>query len=159
METPNDEGLASWEAFLAAHAAVTRILERELQDERGLSLPFYEVLLRLRHAPGRRMRMQRLAEEVFFSKSGLTRLVARMEEEGLVTREPCPTDRRGVEAVLTEEGLTRLRNAAPVHLRGIEEHFASRLSPSEARTLTRALGRITEASAQPAEMTRRSSGR
>jgi DNA-binding MarR family transcriptional regulator len=144
MVTPSDEGLAAWEAFLGAHAAVTRMLERELLEERGLSLPFYEVLLRLRHAPDRRMRMQQLADEVYFSRSGLTRLVARMEEEGLVERVPCDTDRRGVEAVLTEEGLARLREAAPVHLRGIQEHFASHLSPSAARTLARALGRVAD---------------
>lgn len=140
---PSEEGLAAWEAFLGAHAAVVKVLERELQEERGLPLPFYEVLLRLRRAPGRRMRMQELAEEVFFSRSGLTRLVDRMETEGLVERAACPSDRRGVEAVLTEKGLVTLREAAPVHLRGIEEHFAGHLTADEATLLHRALARIS----------------
>jgi DNA-binding MarR family transcriptional regulator len=139
---PDEEGLAAWEAFLSAHAAVVKVLERELQEELDLSLAFYEVLLRLRRAPKRRMRMQELAEEVFFSRSGLTRLVDRMEAEGLVERRPCPTDRRGVEAVLTEKGLVALREAAPVHLRGIESHFTRHLTADEAVLLRRALTRI-----------------
>jgi DNA-binding MarR family transcriptional regulator len=142
---PDDAHLAAWRSLLEAHAAVTDLLERELERERGLALSKFEVLLKLADAPGGRMRMLELAESVLLSKSGLSRLIDRMEEAGLVRRERCPSDRRGAFAVLTDEGERVLRRAAPVHLRGIQEHFARHLDDDEVRVLAGVLGKVSAA--------------
>jgi DNA-binding MarR family transcriptional regulator len=137
--------MAAWRSFLEAHAAVVELLERELERECGLPLSQYEVLLRLNGAPNGRMRMQELARSVLLSKSGLSRLIDRMVDAGLVCREQSLTDRRGYFAVLTERGRSALRRAAPVHLRGIQEHFAGHLDEAEAAVLGAALSRIAAA--------------
>jgi DNA-binding MarR family transcriptional regulator len=142
---PDDAHLAAWRSLLEAHAAVTDLLERELEREQGLALSKFEVLLRLADAPGGRMRMLELAESVLLSKSGLSRLVDRMEGAGLVRRERCPSDRRGAFAVLTDEGRRALRRAAPVHLRGIQEHFARHLDGEEVGMLARLLEKVNAA--------------
>ena len=142
---PDDLHLAAWRSLLEAHAAVTDLLERELEQERGLALSKFEVLLKLADAPGGRMRMLELADSVLLSKSGLSRLVDRMEEARLVRRERCPSDRRGAFAVLTDEGRRVLRRAAPVHLRGIQEHFARHLDGDEVRALVRILDKVNAA--------------
>ncbi len=116
---------------MRAHAQVTRQLEHELLAEQDLPLASYEVLLHLAEAPEQRLRMTTLADQVLLSRSGLTRLVDRLEREGLVTRASCPNDARGTNAVLTEAGRDRLRAAAPTHLRGIAEHVVERLTPAE----------------------------
>ena len=139
---PDKAQLAAWRALLEAHAAVTDLLERELEQERGLPLSKFEVLLKLAEAPDGRLRMLELAQSVLLSKSGLSRLVDRMEEAELVRRERCPSDRRGAYAVLTDEGRRVLRRAAPVHLRGIKEHFTNHLDEQEIRVLTVALGKV-----------------
>jgi DNA-binding MarR family transcriptional regulator len=143
-EVPNPRQLAAWRAFLEAHAAVTAVLERELQ-ERDLSLAWYDVLLQLSEAPGGRLRMGDLARSVLLSKSGLTRLCDRMESAGLVRREPIDDDARGLVAAITKTGRSTLRRAAPLHLKGVQTHFSRHLSEQEARTLTTALRRIAEA--------------
>ena len=148
IETEEDR-LAVWAAFLRAHSVLTASLERELVAERGLSLAWYEVLLQLRRAGGE-LRMQELARSVLLSKSGLTRLVDRMEAAGLVARRSCPTDRRGTFVTLTDEGRRAFRAAAPVHLRGIEEHFTSRLDDDDRRALAAVLDKL--AGPQPAAM-------
>ncbi|HLZ72894.1 MAG TPA: MarR family transcriptional regulator [Dehalococcoidia bacterium] len=121
---------------------LTDRLEAELLAERGLPLAWYDVLFQLSLAPGGERRMQELAGAVLLSKSGLTRLVSRMEQAGLVERRPCPTDLRGTIAALTPAGAATLRRARPVHLRGIREHFARHLSDEEARTLRAAFGKL-----------------
>ncbi|HZD00423.1 MAG TPA: MarR family transcriptional regulator [Actinomycetes bacterium] len=142
---PDDVHLAAWRSLLEVHAAVTDLLERELEQERGLALSKFEVLLQLAGAPQGRMRMLELAESVLLSKSGLSRLVDRMEEAGLVRRERCPSDRRGAFAVLTDEGRRVLGRAVPVHLRGIQEHFASHLDSDEVRVLAALLDKVNAA--------------
>lgn len=132
----------AWRSFLRAHAKVTRVLDAELTNECELPLGTYEVLIHLSEAPGRRLRMTELADRVLLSRSGLTRLVDRMEREGLLRRESCPTDLRGTNAVLTDAGLDRLRTAAPTHLRGVREHFVDLLTDAELRALASALGRL-----------------
>src|SRR6266508_3548010 len=101
---PDAARLAAWRALLEAHEAVTDLLERELEEERGLPLSKFEVLPRVAEAAGGRVRMLELAQSVLLSKSGLSRLVDRMEEAELVRRERCPSDRRGAYAVLTDQG-------------------------------------------------------
>ncbi|MFA9446829.1 MarR family winged helix-turn-helix transcriptional regulator [Egicoccus sp. AB-alg6-2] len=134
--------LAAWRAFLEAHARVTDVLGRELREQVQLPLAWYDVLVHLQEADGHRLRMQELAEAVLLSKSGLTRLVDRMESEGLVQRAACPDDRRGTFAELTPQGLQMLRSTAPTHLRGVDEHFTSLLEDDEVEVLIRALDRI-----------------
>lgn len=129
--TPTVQQLAPWRLFLRAHAHLTRALEHELLAEQDLPLPSYDVLLQLAESPGRRLRMTELADRVLLSRSGLTRLVDRLEREGLVERAACPGDARGTHAVLTEAGLARLRAAAPTHLAGVARHVTGRLTPEE----------------------------
>ncbi len=135
--------MAAWRAFLEAHARVTERLEQELEAEFTLPLPWYDVLVQLQEADEQRLRMTELAGAVLLSKSGLTRLIDRMLSAGLVARAPDPSDRRGIYVCLTEAGFERLREAAPCHLRGVEQHFTRFLSEDEARTIARALQRIT----------------
>jgi DNA-binding MarR family transcriptional regulator len=142
---PDPAQLAAWRLLLEAHATVTELLEHELVAERGLPLSRYDVLLNLAEAPGGRLRMQELSSSVLLSKSGLSRLVDRMVEAGLVRRERCEDDRRGWFAVLTDQGRSALRRAAPVHLRGIHEHFTRHLTPDEIQTVTAALARVVAA--------------
>lgn len=134
--------LRAWRSFLEAHAALVGVLEDELQEREDLDLTWYDVLVQLHEAEDHRLRMQELADAVLLSKSGLTRLVDRMERSGLVRREACPTDRRGTFAVLTGSGLATLRRTAPAHLRGVSEHFAQHLTPEEATILEQVFGRI-----------------
>lgn len=134
--------LDAWRSFLRAHAKVTRVLDAELAAECDLPLGSYEVLLHLNEAPERRLRMTDLADRVLLSRSGLTRLVDRLERDGLIQRQSCPSDLRGTNAVLTDAGYERLRAAAPVHLRGVREHMVDLLSPDEVRVLAAALGRV-----------------
>ena len=124
---PNAAELDIWRNFLRAHANITRALERELLVEQRLSLAAYDVLVQLAEAPGRMLRMTDLADAVLLSRSGVTRLVDRLEQAGLVARERTTADGRGVVAVLTESGLNRLRVASVTHLDGIVRHFVARL--------------------------------
>lgn len=142
-----DRKLAAWRALLEAHAVLIDRLSAELEVEAGLPVTFYDVLLHLNEAPERRLPMHELARRVLLSKSGLTRLVDRMATEGYVEREPCGEDRRVVYARLTDPGRERLVGAAPVHLRGIEEHFGSRLTDDEAETLRVLLERVVDGGA------------
>ena len=141
---PRDPRLEAWRTFLVAHAQVRRQLERELQAEQSLGLGEYEVLLLLVRAEHRRLRMSELADRLGLSRSGVTRLVDRLEGESLVERTSCDTDRRGSWAQLTEGGRDRLRRAAPTHLRGVGEHFLDRIPPQELDALRRTLERVLE---------------
>jgi DNA-binding MarR family transcriptional regulator len=123
--------LAAWRGFLRVHAALLRELDAELQARHDLPLSSYEVLLFLEDAPRHRLRMARLAESVLLSLSGVTRLVERLQRDGLVRKEACASDGRGFYAVLTDAGLERLAEARPTHLRGVRDRFLSRFSSEE----------------------------
>jgi DNA-binding MarR family transcriptional regulator len=138
----SDWRVGVWRSFLRSHAGVLRELERELAAEAGLPLAWYDVLLQLAEAPQRRLRMAELADRVLLSRSGLTRLVDRLQAEQLVRREPSPDDARGMYTVLTEAGLNRLRRAAPMHLSGIQRHWLSRFTDDELRQLGALLDRL-----------------
>ena len=149
---PRDElGLAAWSMFLRAHAAVVSRLERELLDEMRLPLAWYDVLLELNAAPDRRLRMQQLGNQVVLSRSRVSRIVDETCAAGLTTREPDPDDRRGSYAVLTDAGRTALRTAAPVYLRGIDEHFSGHLDDEQLRAMHDALT-VVVAAQQPSVM-------
>jgi DNA-binding MarR family transcriptional regulator len=137
-------GMDAWRSFIHAHARITRRLDEELQAAHGLSLAEYDALLQIAHAPGRRIRMNLLAERVILSRSGITRLVDRLEGAGAVERVACVTDARGQEAALTPLGLQRLREAAQTHLDGVRRYFLDRLDEPELSGLERALARVAD---------------
>lgn len=137
--TARDPRLAPWRAFMLAHARVTRRLDEELRAEHDISFAEYDALLTIAEAPGRRIRMGQLADEVLLSKSGVTRLIDRLVGDGLVERSACMADARGAEAVLTEVGLSRLREASRTHLRGISEHFLAVVDGADLGTLERSM--------------------
>lgn len=130
--------LDAWRGFLRAHAGIVRGLDDELQAEHGLALTSYEVLLYLAEAPGKRLRMSELAASLLLSQSGVTRLVDRLEREGLVRRERCEEDARGFFAVLSQEGEARFRAVRPTHLAGVRRLFLDRLSADDQRALREA---------------------
>lgn len=137
--------LAAWRAFLNAHAAVIELIEKELAEAQQLPLSSYDVLVALSEAPDHRLRLHELARRVVLSRSGLTRLVDRLEGDELLYRERTSTDRRGAYAVLSEKGQEALRRAWPIYARGILNHFVAHLSEAEIPTLTEALGRVYQA--------------
>src|ERR1700712_11330 len=103
--------MGAWRGFLRAHARIIRRLEAELEAEQSVSVASYDVLVQLAEAPGHALRMSELADSVLLSRSGLTRLVDRLEREGLVERRACPDDARGTLAALTPGGMERLQVA------------------------------------------------
>ena len=141
--TADDPRLAPWRAFLEAHARISRRLDEELRAEHDLSLAEYEALMSIARSPGRRIRMRQLSDQVVLSKSGVTRLIDRLVADGLVERSTCLTDARGAEAVLNDEGLTRLRAASRTHLRGISEHFLDPLAATDLIALEAAMRAIS----------------
>ena len=123
--------LRAWRGLLRAHACLAKRLDAELERAHGLPMSSYEVLHHLEHSSGGRMRMCDLAEQAQLSRSGLTRLVDRLEREELLERCSCEHDARGSYACLTETGRVRLREARGTHLTVVKEHFLSRFSESE----------------------------
>jgi DNA-binding MarR family transcriptional regulator len=123
--------LAAWRGFLRVHAALAKQLDSELDQAHKLPLTSYEVLINLQAAAGRRLRMAELAERTLLSRSGMTRLVDRLEREGLLERDTCPSDARGCFAVLTDAGDEVLRRARPTHLEGVRELFLRHLDDDD----------------------------
>src|SRR5438270_1191530 len=141
-ELPNGSGLEAWDSFLRAHATLMRRLEVDLAQATGLPLADFDVLAQLARAGGE-LRMTELAGRALISRSGMTRRVARLVEEGFVRRANADADARGVVVALTDAGLARLTEAAPVHLRGVSELFCEQLDDQELAVLERALDKIT----------------
>ncbi len=147
-----DPGLVAWRTFLQAHATVVRRIEADLETEGLPSLADLDVLLQLAQAPERRLRMSELADEVLLSRSGMTRRIDRLEAAGYVQRHECSADRRGAYAGLTDEGLERLQSARPTHVRGIMDHFVSKLSAGDLTELRRTLAKVLPADATDAAL-------
>jgi DNA-binding MarR family transcriptional regulator len=131
--------MRTWRAFLDAQASLLRRLGADLIKNQDITLAEYDVLVQLSFAPDGRLRMSELSERVRLSPSGLTRLVDRLVQGGLVKRGRCASDRRGSFAILTPAGKVRLRRASPVHLKGIHEHFSRHLSPAQLEAVAEAL--------------------
>jgi DNA-binding MarR family transcriptional regulator len=127
--------LRAWRGLLRAHACMAKRLDAELEQAHGLPMTSYEVLGHLEEASGGRMRMCELAEQAQLSRSGLTRLVDRLERDGLLERCSCDHDARGSYACLTDSGRERLQDARVTHLAVVREHFFSRFSESELSSL------------------------
>ena len=142
MPRYDDPRITTFGLLLEAHADLVGVLGRDLEARAGLALSSYEVLLRLGQQPDGRLRMSELAGSVALSASGLTRLVDRLEGDGLVGRERCPDDRRGAFAVLTAAGRERLEAATEVHVAGIDRHLLARLDDDELVALRGALRKL-----------------
>jgi DNA-binding MarR family transcriptional regulator len=127
--------LAAWRGMLRVHSDMTRVLDAELTHRHGLPLTSYEVLLFLADSPDGRMRMSELADSVLLSRSGLTRLVDRLERDGLLERKQCEDDARGYFAAITDRGRGLFTEARRTHLAGVRERFLSRFSRDDLRTL------------------------
>ena len=141
LSSPSREQLIVWRTFLEAAFALIDILDTELHEERGISLRWYDVLVHLEEAE-HGVRMNELASRILASKSGLTRVIDRMEEAGLVERQRPDHDRRAIEIVMTPTGRRALANARSVHRRGINEHFAQHLNARDLEALSRSLEKV-----------------
>lgn len=138
--TPTE--LQAWRGLLRVHAALFKALDDELEAVHGIPLSSYEVLIFLSSAPDQRLRMADLADRVLLSRSGMTRLVDRLERAGLLIREQCPDDARGCFAVLTAKGEAFLQEARPTHLEGIRERFLRHFSQDELVALSEGWERV-----------------
>jgi DNA-binding MarR family transcriptional regulator len=133
---------AAWSALLRVHAALVPVLDAELQATHRLPITWYDVLLELNAAPGRRMTMGELGAAAVVSRSRVSRVVDDLVAAGLVARAANPEDRRSAYAVITDAGRRRLRAAAPTYLAAIERHFTARMTATEARTVATALHKV-----------------
>jgi DNA-binding MarR family transcriptional regulator len=140
-ELPDRGGLDAWSSLLRAHATLLRRLEVDLAQATGLALADFDVLAQLANAGGE-LRMTELADRALISRSGMTRRVARLVDEGLVRRANVDADRRGVVVALTDAGVARLTETAPVHLRGVSELFVAQLDEQELAALKSALDKV-----------------
>jgi len=138
---PGRRGFDSWRALLRAHATLIRRLETDLEEKTGLALADFDVLAQLADADGE-LRMSELASRALISRSGMTRRVARLVDQGLVRRANAEVDGRGVVVALTETGLRRLSETAPAHLGAVAELFVARLDDEELAVLERALTKV-----------------
>jgi|TARA_B100001971_G_scaffold26497_1_gene20938 DNA-binding MarR family transcriptional regulator len=134
-----------WRSFLEAHSTVVKQLERRMQEQHGLPLAWWDVLLQLADGPDGRPRMGDLAELVLLTRSGITRLVDRMVGEELVARKPCPGDRRGYYAVITEKGKEIIEKVGPDHSNDAWEVFLGHMTQEEAAVLGQVFSRVLNA--------------
>ena len=124
----------AWRAHLATSKLLSRQLDRDLHPF-GLSINDYEILVVLSEAPGHQLRMTDLADATAQSRSRLSHQITRMENSGLVRRDSCPGDKRGLYAVLTDAGLTTIERVAPHHVESVRRHFISLLSDDQLAAL------------------------
>ena len=134
--------MRSWRALIDVTTGVLATLDGELRAEHGLSLGEYEVLAHLSEEPDHSLRMTDLAGRLRLSPSGITRRIDGLVRAGLVERQQCPSDRRGSNAVMTEVGLRRLREAAPTHVRGVRAHFVDQLTEQQLANIASALAAV-----------------
>ncbi len=134
----------SWRAYLVGTTLLTERLDRDLREQHNLSLPEYEMLVRLSEAPERRMRMAVLADSVSHSRSRVTHTIARLEKGGFVERISCAEDGRGVEALITEKGFSALENAAPTHVAGVREFLVDLADDDDFEAVGRVFNSVTD---------------
>lgn len=134
----------SWRAWLDASRLLMAETNRELLEGHGLSIADYEILVQLSENPDRRMRMSELAERTFSSRSRLSHQIDRMEKAGLVEREACTVDARGLWAVLTEQGWAKIVEAAPDHVASVRRHLVDLLSAEEFLALGAACRKVVD---------------
>jgi DNA-binding MarR family transcriptional regulator len=141
-QLPAGRGMDAWHSLLQAHATLIRQLAGDLERETGLALADFDVLAQLSVAGGE-LRMTELAARALISRSGMTRRVARLIDEGLVRRRTAGADRRGVVVALTDAGAARLTETAPVHVRGVSELFLAKLDDQELAALKSTLDKVS----------------
>ena len=146
----DDKEMEAWQAFLRSSIRLMERLDAELEPH-GLSLADYEILVHLSGEPSGELRMTELAARTLVSRSGLTRRLDRLVEGGLVARRSCPTDRRGVLAVLTDAGRDRLVRAAPTHVEGVRRHFLSQLHGQDLGSFATALEAVVASCIQTSD--------
>lgn len=134
-----------WRSWISGTLLLQHRLGRDLQDETGLTLPDYEILVRLSEAPERRIRMSELADLTLSSRSRLSHQIDRMHKAGLVDRQECAADRRGLFAVLTDAGYERLVEAAPKHVTSVRQRIVDVLTPEEFAELGRINQKLADA--------------
>jgi DNA-binding MarR family transcriptional regulator len=139
--------LAAWRGLLRVHSSLVKELDAELEAAHGLPLSSYEVLVFLDAAPDRQLRMAELAERVLLSRSGMTRLIDRLEREGVVERHTCSRDGRGCYAALTAKGEQLVRSARLTHLAGVRESFLAHFGEEELRHLATLWDRVVPGAA------------
>jgi DNA-binding MarR family transcriptional regulator len=144
-EPLTDTEQRAWRTFIETSWALHTHLEDELRAATGLSMNDYHVLVVLSEAPERRLRMGELAGRLVFSPSRVTYQINSMVKRGLVRKQPCPEDGRGQEAVLTDEGMTALEEAAPMHLITVRDRFIDRLDPGELDVIARVFEKVRKA--------------
>jgi MarR family transcriptional regulator, 2-MHQ and catechol-resistance regulon repressor len=132
----DDRRIEAFGMLLEAHNEVVNAVQRQLESAASVPVPWLGVLIRLARSPGERLRMTELARDMTMSTSGLTRLVDRIEASGHVRREACPEDRRGLHAVLTDEGRAVLADAIPGHLTTLDRYVAGAFTAAELTELT-----------------------
>lgn len=153
MRWLSESEMAAWVAYLTATHLLEHRIEDQLKADSGLTHAQYEILVQLSASPGGQMRMTELARRAIVSKSGLTYQVGQLEKRGLVTRATCPSDERGVLAILTEEGERCLERTAPRHVAVVRAFLIDRLTADEIRTMrqimTKAASAMETAPARP----------
>ena len=125
----------AWRAFIEANRLLFEVLDRQLQQEAGIPHAYYEILVQLSEAPGRSLRMSRLADSTRSSRSRLSHAVDRLVDRGWIERVDCETDRRGQVAKLTDVGFAALAAAAPGHVAAVQRHMMQRLTPGQVAEL------------------------
>jgi DNA-binding MarR family transcriptional regulator len=148
-EKLNDQHLNTWRRFITAHAKLIDSINREMLEADVIPLHWYDVLIELYEAPERRLRLSELARKVVLSKSGLTRLVDKLAEAGLLARQSSPEDGRGAYAVLTDAGLAAMRKAWPLYANGIQTYFAQHMSLEEAEIMAALFERMLQHDSKP----------
>lgn len=144
------EEMAAWRPLVETFADLNAVLEAELLASHGVNLGEYATMVRLSEAPDRSLRMCDLAELLHLSASGLTRRVEDLVKRGWVRREPDPSDRRVINAVLTDDGFAVLKAAAPTHVDGVRRHLFDHLSRTQVRQLGRILQSLQQGEARAA---------
>lgn len=134
--------MSAWRAYIEGSALLEHLLNRELQAAHELSIADYEILVRLSEQPERQMRMSELANDVAHSKSRISHQIRRLESAELVQRDECPSDARGVLAILTDKGAELLEQAAPTHVAGVRKHLIDLLDVEEQRVLAGVFERV-----------------
>lgn len=135
----NETEMRAWLNFFETSLLVQHHIERQLREEGGVSTAQYEILVRLAAAPERAKRMSELADELVASRGGMTYQISQLEKAGLVERQACPTDERGILAVLTDAGFQVLERTAPGHVRAVRESLIDVLSPQQVAELAEIL--------------------
>jgi MarR family transcriptional regulator, 2-MHQ and catechol-resistance regulon repressor len=138
----DDDRLRLMGLIIRSHRRLNDLLGHELERSVGIPLVWFDVLIHVGGAPEGRLTMSRLSTDVALTTGGVTRLVDRMVEAGLVARQNCPKDRRSVHVILTDEGRATLSRAIAEHIEGIDRHVMAPLDPADRAALVLALSKL-----------------